>query len=48
MSIDRAIERKKEVLYKTISLKGIMDSKTIKVSEQLDKLIVKRMRGALV
>ena len=47
MSLDKAIERKKMDLHNSIDTKGIMDNETIKVSEQLDKLIVKRMRRAL-
>lgn len=43
MSLDNQIEMKKENLYQAISSKGIMDEKTIKVSEELDTLIVKRM-----
>lgn len=47
MSLDKAIEMKKEILHNSINTKGIMAKETIRVSEQLDKLIVKRMRGAL-
>lgn len=47
MSIDKKIERKKEQLHKAINTKGIMNETTIRLSEQLDVLIVQRMRRTL-
>lgn len=43
MSLDNEIEIKKEDLYQAINRNGILNKKTIKVSEELDRLIVKRM-----
>jgi hypothetical protein len=43
MLIDNMIENKREVLYKSIDSKGITHKKTIKVSQELDQLIAKRM-----
>ncbi len=43
MLIDIMIENKKEVLNQAINSKGLMDKHTLKVSQQLDKLIAKRM-----
>jgi hypothetical protein len=43
MSLDNEIEIKKEVLYQAIKSNGLLDEKTIKVSEELDRLIVRRM-----
>ena len=37
------IENKKEALYNSIDSKGIMHQDTINLSQELDKLIVKRM-----
>jgi hypothetical protein len=47
MSIDKKIDRKKKQLYSAISTKGIMHKNTIRLSEQLDILIVERMRGTI-
>lgn len=47
MRIDKKIEKKKEHPHKSISTKGIMNNTTIKLSEQLDVLIVERMRRAI-
>ena len=46
MSLDKKIEKKKKQLYKAISTKGLMHKDTIKLSEQLDVLIVERMSGS--
>lgn len=43
MSLDKKIEIKREMLYQAINIKGILDKYTIKVSQELDKLIVKKM-----
>lgn len=45
MELDKQIERKKKQLYSAISTKGLMHKDTIKLSEQLDVLIVERMSG---
>jgi len=41
--LDKTIERKKEILNIAISCLGVMHKQTIRVSQQLDKLIVRRM-----
>jgi hypothetical protein len=43
MKLDTKIEGTRERLNEAIKTKGVMDKRTIKVSEQLDRLIVKRM-----
>ena len=43
MSLDKMIESKKATLHHFIDTKGLMDKQTIKASQELDKLIVKRM-----
>jgi hypothetical protein len=43
MSLDKMIENGKEALHYSIDTKGVMDKETIDISQQLDKLIVKRM-----
>jgi hypothetical protein len=47
MSLDKRIERKKNQLNTAINTKGIMDNRTIKISQQLDVLIVQRIRRVL-
>ncbi len=42
-SLDLRIEDKKEAMYRAINQKGIMDQETIKLSQELDVLIVERM-----
>ena len=43
MDLNKKIENKKAALYHAIDSKGIMHQRTIELSQQLDKLIVKRM-----
>lgn len=47
MSIDKKIKRKKKILNKIVTTLGVMDKRTIKLSQELDVLIVERMRGVL-
>jgi hypothetical protein len=47
MSIDKKIERKKKALNRLVRTLGVMDKTTLKVSQELDILIVERMRGVL-
>lgn len=47
LSLDKKIEEKRESLNTAINNLGIMDKHTIKLSQQLDKLIVKRMKNSL-
>lgn len=42
--LDTKIERKREALNNAIKTLGVMDKLTIKLSQQLDKLIVGRMQ----
>lgn len=42
-SLDLRIEDKKEAMYMAINQKGVMDQETIKLSQELDVLIVERM-----
>lgn len=44
MSLDKQIEIKKEALYQAINNNGMLDKYTIKVSQELDILIVKKVR----
>lgn len=44
MKLDIKIDFMKEKLEKAINTKGVMDKQTIKISQQLDTLIVMRMR----
>lgn len=44
MLIDNMIENKREALHQVINNKGLLHKETIEVSEQLDKLITKRMK----
>ena len=48
MSLDKTIEKKKEDLHKSIITRGIMNKKTISLSEQLDVLIVRKMRRSFI
>jgi hypothetical protein len=43
MLIDKMIENKREALYHAIDSKGMTHKKTIRVSQELDKLITKKM-----
>jgi len=47
MSLDKKIEKKKQELNAAVKTENIMDKHILKLSEQLDKLIVKRMRRTL-
>jgi hypothetical protein len=47
MNLDKRIKRKQKALHKAISTKGLMNKHTIRISEQLDILIVQRMRGVI-
>jgi len=47
MELDMKIDVMKEKLNIAINSKGVMDKQTIKVSQQLDILIVARMRRRL-
>ncbi|MCY6958833.1 aspartyl-phosphate phosphatase Spo0E family protein [Clostridium brassicae] len=42
------MEQLKEKLYKYMELYGNLDSRTVEVSQELDKLIVKKMKGEKV
>lgn len=44
MSLDKKIEMKKEALYQAIDSNGILDKRTIEGSQELDMLIVKKVR----
>lgn len=46
-SLDRKIEKKREALNQSIKTVGVMDKQTLKLSESLDTLIVKRMRRCI-
>lgn len=46
-SLDKKIEEKKEDLNAAINVNGVMDKHTIRISQKLDMLIVKRMRRYL-
>ena len=46
--LDIRIERKKRELNKAVKIKGVMDKQTLKLSQQLDVLIVKRMSNAIL
>ena len=46
-NLDEEIKKKKEILNIAISTKGIMDKYTIQISQQLDNLIVEKMRNEL-
>jgi hypothetical protein len=48
MSVDEKIAKKKKVLNRLVRTLGVMSKRTLKVSQELDVLIVERMRGALV
>ena len=48
MNLNKKIENKKQALYNSIDSKGLMHQKTIDLSQQLDKLIVKRMTVAFL
>ena len=45
-NLDERIKKKKEVLNAAIRTKGIMDKHTIQISQQLDVLIVEKMRNS--
>ena len=45
-NLDEKIKKKKEVLTATIRTKGIMDKHTIQISQELDVLIVEKMRNS--
>jgi hypothetical protein len=47
MDINKRIEKKKKDLYSAISAKGIMSNDVLVLSEELDVLIVERMRRSL-
>ena len=47
MKLDELIENKRSVLYESINANGIVDKKTMRISHQLDKLIVKSTRRTL-
>lgn len=47
MNIDKRIERKKKTLNAAIKIKGVMSSDVLILSQQLDVLIVRRIRRAL-
>jgi hypothetical protein len=47
VDLNKKIENKKAALYHSIDSKGILHQRTINLSQQLDKLIVKRMTIAL-
>jgi hypothetical protein len=44
-NLDERIKKKKEILNAAICTKRITDKYTIQISEQLDALIVERMRN---
>lgn len=44
--LDERIKKKKEVLNAAICTKGITDKHTIQISQQLDVLIVEKMRNS--
>ena len=48
LKLERQIERKRTQLNETINTKGIMDENTLKISQQLDVLIVMKMTGQLL
>ena len=45
-NLDERIEKKKEVLNAAICTEGIMDKHTIQISQQLDVLIVEKMKNS--
>lgn len=47
LNLDKKIEEKRESLNTAVNNLGVMDKLTIKLSQQLDKLIVKRMENSL-
>lgn len=47
MKLDKRIELKKRDLNEAININGIMDIQTIKISQELDVLIVMKMIGQL-
>ena len=44
--LDERIKKKKEVLNTAIYTKGITDKHTIQISQELDVLIVEKMRNS--
>lgn len=42
-TLDQKIEDKKEAMYIAINQRGLMDQETLKLSQELDVLIVERM-----
>jgi len=44
-NLDERIKKKKETLNATIDTKGLMDKDTIRISQELDLLIVEKMRN---
>lgn len=47
-ALNRNIEEKKTAMYAAITTKGVMDTETIEISQQLDVLIVERMRRGFI
>ena len=45
-NLDERIKKKKEVLNTAICTKGLTDKHTIQISQQLDVLIVEKMRNS--
>lgn len=45
--LNKMIEEKREALNKLVNAKGVMDKSTIRVSQQLDNLIVQKMSESL-
>lgn len=46
-NLDERIEKKKEALNKAVYTKGVMDKHTLRLSRELDKLLVRHMRRGL-
>ncbi len=46
-TLDQTIEEKKTAMYAAIREKGLLDQETINLSEELDVLIVERMKGGI-
>lgn len=46
-NLDKRIEQKREALNTAVKSLGVLDKHTIRLSQQLDKLIVRRMEYSL-
>lgn len=45
-NIDNLIEKKRKAMYESINKNGISDHKTIKISQELDELIILKLKKA--